>query len=245
MKNNIVQKKERKIMVNKMYKVAVVLDNPSTQELFINQFTYLKKAILTEEALSKLEHYGNFPTLNEFHHSLLEISKFCVKNKIKGMIVACDYDYSDDETIWQNYVDIKHFRKMSSFTAIVNRNKNLNKLIKYLNTDIYLKELFGGKLELTFPNYLSNQSKFFEEPEVNVWTKLKNGNLRISYHYHNIWIEYTLSNTMNQFDICTEKELTLKTGVKISEYKKLNLRLMNMIEVINKELSTLEISVQE
>ncbi len=148
-------------MINKIYKVAVVLDNSSTQELFVKEFPYLKKAILTEEALIKLEHYGKFPTLNEFHHSLLEISKFCVKNKIKGMILTCDYNYSDDEYIWQNYVDIKHFRKMNTFSAIVNRDRNLNKLIKHLNSDEYLKELFGGKLERTYFDINSDRSVFF------------------------------------------------------------------------------------
>ena len=70
-------------MLDKMYKVAVVLDNSSIQDLFVKEFPYLKKAILTEEALIKLEHYGKFPTLNEFHHSLLEISKSSILSFIK------------------------------------------------------------------------------------------------------------------------------------------------------------------
>ena len=202
-----------------MYKVAVVLDNSSTQELFTNQFSYLKKAILSEEALNKLEHYGKFPTLKEFHHSLLEISKFCVKNKIKGMIMACDYDYSDDEYIWQNYVDIKHFRKMHTFSAIVNRDKNLNKLIKYLNSETYLKGLFGGKLERSYFDNNSDRSVFFEEKEVTVTINTKNGTLWVSYHYHNIYIEFTLKTSGKENNINIEKSLKLTNSLKIKDYK--------------------------
>lgn len=228
-------------MLDKMYKVAVVLNNSSTQELFTNQFPYLKKAILTEEALSKLQHYGNFPTLNEFHHSLLEISKFCVKNKIKGMIMACDYDYSDDEHIWQNYVDIKHFRKMNSFTAIVNRDGNLNKLIKHLNSGPYLKGLFGGKLERTYFDRNSDRSVFFEEKEVSVRINTNNGTLWVSYHYHNIYVEFILKTSGKENNISIEKSLKLTKSLKIKDYKNLKLTIMEMLQIVDNEVSNLKI----
>lgn len=224
-----------------MYKVAVVLDNSSTQELFINQFPYLKKAILTEEALSKLQHYGEFPTLKEFHHSLLEISKFCVKNKIKGMILACDYDYSDDEYIWQNYVDVKHFRKMNTFSAIVNRDRNLNKLIKHMNSEPYLKELFGGKLERIYSNSNPDRSMFFEEKEVSLNTSVKNGILHISYHYHNIFIQFVLKTSGKENSLNIEKSLKLTNSLKIKDYKTLKLAIMRMMQIADNEVSNLKI----
>lgn len=228
-------------MLDKMYKVAVILDNPSTQELFTNQFSYLKKAILTEEALSKLQHYGNFPTLKEFNHSLLEISKFCVKNKIKGMILACDYDYSDDEYIWQNYVDIKHFRKTNTFSAIVNRDRNLNKLIKHLNSDDYLKVSFGGELERTYFDINSDRSVFFEEKEVSARINTKNGTLWVSYHYHNIHIEFTLKTSGKENNIRIEKSLKLINNLKIKDYKTLKLIIMRMLQIADNEVSNLKI----
>lgn len=228
-------------MLDKMYKVAIVLDNPSTQELFTNQFPYLKKAILTEEALSKLQHYGEFSTLNEFHHSLLEISKFCVKNKIKGMILACDYDYSDDEYIWQNYVDIKHFRKTNTFSAIINRDRNLNKLIKHMNSDDYLKGLFGGDLKRTYFDSNSERSVFFEEKEVSAYTSVKNGTLWVSYHYHNIHIEFTLKTSGKENNIRIEKSLKLTNNLKIKDYKTLKLAIMRMLQIVDDEVSNLKI----
>ena len=228
-------------MLDKMYKVAVVLDNSSIQDLFVKEFPYLKKAILTEEALIKLEHYGKFPTLNEFHHSLLEISKFCVKNKIKGMILACDYDYSDDEYIWQNYVDIKHFRKMNTFSAIVNRDRNLNKLIKHLNSEPYLEDLFGGKLERTYFDRNSDRSVFFEEKEVSARINTNNGTLWVTYHYHNIHIEFTLKTSGKENNINIEKSLRLTDSLKIKDYKTLKLIIMRMLQIADNEVSNLKI----
>lgn len=228
-------------MLDKMYKVAVVLDNSSNQELFTNKFPYLKKAVLSEEALIKLEHYGKFPTLKEFYHSLLEISKFCVKNKIKGMIMACDYDYSDDEYIWQNYVDIKHFRKTNTFSAIINRDRNLNKLIKHMNSDDYLKGLFGGDLKRTYFDSNSERSVFFEEKEVSAYTSVKNGTLWVSYHYHNIHIEFTLKTSGKENNIRIEKSLKLTNNLKIKDYKTLKLAIMRMLQIVDDEVSNLKI----
>lgn len=218
-----------------MYKAAVVIDNASTHEfrLLLNKFPYLKNAVMTEKDLSTLEHFGKFPTLKEFHHSLVEISKFCVKNKIKGMILARDYDYSDDEYIWQSYVDIKHFRKMDSFTAIVNRNRNVNKLIKYLNTEPYFIDLFGGKLEAAYPTYFSSEiSESFKEKAVDVVFSDENGRLSIDFHYHSIGVCYDLKTSGKNSNIRIERTLQLKSFLKIKDYKTLKSTVMKMLQIV-------------